>query len=95
MIYSLRVALIKRMKITRFQKSVLIAASRIPMGKTMTYKELAASIGKPSASRAVGAALHRNPLPIIIPCHRVVASNGPGGYSLGTATKKLLLFFKL
>ena len=94
-IYTLRVAIINKLKITRFQKDVLIAASRIPNGKTKTYKEIAKEIGRPGAWRAVGSALHKNPLPIIIPCHRVIASDGLGGYSLGLQLKKLLLALKL
>jgi len=66
---------------TPFQRSVLDATAAIPFGDVKTYKEIATSIGKPGASRAVGNALGKNPLPIVIPCHRVIASNkGLGGF---------------
>ena len=61
---------------TPFQQTVWQALQTIPYGTTATYGELAAGIGKPTASRAVGAANGRNPLPIIIPCHRVIGANG-------------------
>jgi O-6-methylguanine DNA methyltransferase len=70
--------------LTPFQQSVLQAAQRIPAGTVQTYGQVARAIGKPRASRAVGQALGRNPVPIVIPCHRVVASDGGlGGYSGG------------
>ncbi len=53
----------------------------IPYGKTMTYGEVAEAIGSPRASRAVGQANRNNPIPLVIPCHRVVGANGPGGFS--------------
>ncbi len=59
-----------------FQKKVLEAALNIPFGQVKTYGEIAESLGNRNAGRAVGAALGRNPMPILIPCHRVVASNG-------------------
>lgn len=61
---------------TPFQLRVWQALREIPYGQTITYGDLAKNIGKPSASRAVGAANGRNPLPIIVPCHRVIGSNG-------------------
>jgi len=61
---------------TEFEKSVLMAAFEIPRGKVSTYKRIAERIGKPRAFRAVGNALHKNPLAPIIPCHRVVRSDG-------------------
>ena len=71
-------------RLTPFQLSVLQAARRIPPGSVWTYGQVARTIGKPTASRAVGQALGRNPVPIVIPCHRVVASDGGlGGYSGG------------
>jgi len=71
-------------RLTSFQLSVLQAARRIPTGSVWTYGQVARTIGKPKASRAVGQALGRNPVPIVIPCHRVVASDGSlGGYSGG------------
>lgn len=80
--------------ITPFQKHVLEAASQIPFGEIRTYGEIAKSLGNVSASRATGAALGKNPMPIIIPCHRVVAANGLlTGYSAaeGIHTKQWLL----
>ncbi|MCX8207954.1 MAG: MGMT family protein [Methanothrix sp.] len=67
------------------------AVLRIPRGSTATYGDVAKIAGRPGAARAVGAALRRNPFPIMIPCHRVVASNGPGGYSQGIDIKLQLL----
>ena len=74
-----------------FQKKVLRYVSRIPFGKVKSYGEVAAGVGNPRASRAVGTANARNNLPLIIPCHRVVASNGLGGYGGGLWLKKKLL----
>jgi methylated-DNA-[protein]-cysteine S-methyltransferase len=69
---------------TPFQRSVLQTARRIPSGTVWTYGQVARAIGNPRASRAVGQALGRNPVPIVIPCHRVVTSDGGlGGYSGG------------
>lgn len=68
--------------ITEFQRRVLEETRKIPRGQFSTYSEIAKRIGKPNASRAVGQALRRNPIPIVVPCHRVVASDGTlGGYS--------------
>jgi methylated-DNA-[protein]-cysteine S-methyltransferase len=81
-------------RLTPFQQSVLQTARRIPAGTVWTYGRVAQAIGKPQASRAVGQALGRNPTPIVIPCHRVVASaGGLGGYSGGGGleSKRLLL----
>ena len=61
---------------TAFQQRVWSALRAIPYGETRTYGELAAAIGSPSASRAVGMANHHNPTPIVIPCHRVIGANG-------------------
>lgn len=82
--------------LTPFQVSVLEATRRIPMGSVMTYGEVAAAIGNPRSVRAVGQALGRNPVPIVIPCHRVVAAGGLGGFSGGggTGSKKRLLLFE-
>lgn len=75
-----------------FQRAVLTAISKIPFGETRSYAWVARAIGKPGAARAVGQALHTNPIPIIIPCHRVVASDGSlGGYGGGLPMKKKLL----
>ncbi len=79
-------------KITPFQHKVLKAVLTIPLGKTRSYKWVAQKIGSPRASRAVGQALNRNPFPLLVPCHRVVASDGKiGGYSKGESKKKNLL----
>jgi methylated-DNA-[protein]-cysteine S-methyltransferase len=80
--------------LTAFQREVLMAVSEVPPGEVITYRELAHRIGRPKAARAVGQALGRNPVPIVIPCHRVIASDGSlGGYSGagGIATKAALL----
>jgi methylated-DNA-[protein]-cysteine S-methyltransferase len=77
---------------TEFEKAVWHALMEIPYGETRTYKWLAEKIGKPNASRAVGQALSRNPIPIIIPCHRIIESDGTiGGYSGGIDIKRRLL----
>lgn len=77
---------------TPFQKKVWDALMEIPYGETVSYGELAKRIGHPGASRAVGGAVKRNPVPIFIPCHRVVRSDGSlGGYNLGVDMKKALL----
>ena len=67
---------------TEFQNLVWKEISKIPYGETMSYKEIAARIGHPNSARAVANACGKNPYPIIIPCHRVISSNGKlGGYS--------------
>ncbi len=77
---------------TEFQVRAWRALCRIPFGKTISYGQQAANIKKPKAFRAVGSANGKNPIPIIVPCHRVVASDGSlGGYSLGLKMKKQLL----
>jgi methylated-DNA-[protein]-cysteine S-methyltransferase len=77
---------------TPFQLSVLIALQEVPYGETISYGELARRIGKPKAYRAVGAANARNPLPIVIPCHRVIGSNGSlVGFGGGLDIKQKLL----
>jgi methylated-DNA-[protein]-cysteine S-methyltransferase len=81
-------------RLTDFQCRVLLATSRVPYGQLATYSEIAKRIGRPSASRAVGQALSKNPIPIVIPCHRIVASDGSlTGYSggKGVQTKAQLL----
>jgi len=81
-------------QLTPFQTSVLQTARRIPPGSVWTYGRVARTLGKPQASRAVGQALGRNPVPIVIPCHRVIGSDGGlGGYSGGGGleSKKFLL----
>nr|MBN2276141.1 methylated-DNA--[protein]-cysteine S-methyltransferase [candidate division Zixibacteria bacterium] len=76
---------------TPFQLKVLKRVAAIPYGSLATYGQIAAAIGNPGASRAVGSANARNRLPLVIPCHRVVASNGPGGYGGGLELKRRLL----
>ncbi len=77
---------------TPFQESVWNALREIPAGKTVSYTFLAEKIGKPKAVRAVGSAVGRNPICIIVPCHRVLASNGTfGGYVAGIQCKEFLL----
>ena len=76
---------------TDFQKSVFNNMKTIKYGKVLTYKELAAKIGKPKAYRAVGSACGANRIPIVIPCHRVVSSTGLGGFGGGLERKKFLL----
>jgi len=77
---------------TPFQKKVWNALQKIPYGETCFYQQIAEEIGKPKASRAVGNAIGANPLPIIIPCHRVIKKNGElGGYSGGEGIKEKLL----
>jgi methylated-DNA-[protein]-cysteine S-methyltransferase len=79
---------------TDFHKRIYAALLNVGWGKTTTYGALAAEVGTPDAARAIGQAMGRNPLPIIIPCHRVLASGGRiGGFSSpgGTTTKERLL----
>jgi methylated-DNA-[protein]-cysteine S-methyltransferase len=74
-----------------FTERVLRTLLKVPAGELTTYGRLAAKAGSPGASRAVGGAVGRNPIPIIVPCHRVVASNGIGGFGLGLDCKRTLL----
>jgi methylated-DNA-[protein]-cysteine S-methyltransferase len=77
---------------SEFQRKVLLAEHRIPRGWVSTYGRIARSLGMPNAARAVGTALSRNPVPIIIPCHRAVRSNGElGGFRGGLSMKRALL----
>jgi methylated-DNA-[protein]-cysteine S-methyltransferase len=77
---------------TPFQQRVWIELTRIPYGETRSYGQLAAAIGNPSAVRAVGGANGRNPISIIVPCHRVIGSNGTlVGYGGGLKRKRILL----
>ena len=77
---------------TPFQRKVWCALSDIPYGQAITYGELARRVGCPKGSRAVGQANHRNPLPILLPCHRVVGANGTlTGYGGGLELKEWLL----
>ena len=78
-----------------FTRKVLEELRRIPYGETRSYSEIAALTGQPKGSRAVGQAIKRNPIPIIIPCHRVMRHDGSlGGFSLGEKIKKRLLFLE-
>jgi methylated-DNA-[protein]-cysteine S-methyltransferase len=75
-----------------FRHAVLLATASIPYGRTATYREVATSAGRPAAVRAAGTALATNPLPIVVPCHRVVPSTGGlGSYRGGAAAKARLL----
>lgn len=77
---------------TDFEKSVWLVLREIPYGETRTYKWVAERIGRPGAVRAVGRALSKNPIPIVLPCHRVIESDGSiGGYSSGIEKKRRLL----
>jgi O-6-methylguanine DNA methyltransferase len=76
---------------TPFQREVWQELLRIPYGETRSYHEVARAIGEPLACRAVGGANSANPLALIVPCHRVVASHGLGGYAGGLALKRRLL----
>lgn len=77
---------------TAFQRTVWKRLQEIPYGETISYGELARRVGNPKASRAVGSANGKNPIPIVIPCHRVIASGGKlGGFGGGLPTKEALL----
>jgi len=77
---------------TEFERNVLVTTFRIPKGQVSTYKRIAEKIGKPRAYRAVGNALHKNPLAPIVPCHRVVKSDGTfGGEKKGAEARRYLL----
>lgn len=80
------------MRASDFQQAVWDALLGVPYGETIEYGTLAEAVGKPGAARAVGNALHDNPLLILVPCHRVLpASGGIGGYAAGEARKEWLL----
>ena len=74
-----------------FTVQVLMATRTIPYGATVTYATLAAMVGRPAAARAVGRALGANPVPVFVPCHRVVAAHGLGGFTSGVEMKRALL----
>jgi O-6-methylguanine DNA methyltransferase len=75
--------------VTEFERAVLLKAREIPRGEVRTYGWIAAEIGRPAAVRAVGTALRKNPVPLLIPCHRVVRSDGAvGEYALGGSEAK-------
>jgi len=78
--------------VSAFRQAVLEATARIPYGQVRTYGQVAAAIGRPAAARAAGQALHHNPLPLLIPCHRVVgAGGGLVGFGSGVEMKQRLL----
>jgi len=78
-------------KISDFEKLVYAAVKAIPRGEVRTYGWVAKRIGRPLAAQAVGNALHKNPFAPAVPCHRVVAQNGLGGFAGGLEKKKRLL----
>ncbi len=77
--------------LTPFEHSVLAATREIPRGRVVTYAALADRVGRPRAGRAVGNALAKNPIPLFVPCHRVVGKEGIGGFSCGRDVKVRLL----
>lgn len=80
---------------TLFQEKVLLAIQKIPFGQTESYKGIAELAGHPNAMRAVGSACKRNPFPLLIPCHRVISSNGEiGGFAMDLEIKRRLLEFE-
>lgn len=82
-------------QLSPFQKVVLAHLSSIPFGEVASYKEVAQQVGNEKAARAVGSACGRNPFPLLIPCHRVIAGDGsPGGFSLDFRIKLDLLAFE-
>lgn len=82
--------------ITPFQRRVLEATRKVPRGEVSTYAEIARRIGQPKAVRAVGQALRRNPVPIVVPCHRVIASDGTlGGYAGNLRDRRKIELLKL
>ena len=84
-----------RMEGTPFQLRVWQALQQIPYGSTRSYGELAALLGKPGASRAVGMACNKNPLLLIVPCHRVIGANGKlTGFACGLEVKRYLLLLE-
>ena len=80
------------LRVAPFHEQVLDALARVPYGVTTTYGALAREVGRPKAARAVGTVMNRNPIPIVLPCHRVVGANGSlTGYAGGLERKRLLL----
>ncbi|HZO97349.1 MAG TPA: methylated-DNA--[protein]-cysteine S-methyltransferase [Gaiellaceae bacterium] len=80
------------LRVAPFHEAVLAELARIPYGRTDTYGSLAAKVGRPRAARAVGTVMNRNPIPIVLPCHRVVGANGSlTGYGGGLHVKQALL----
>ena len=81
---------------SKFQKAVWEQLRKIPSGETRTYKEIAILIGRPNSARAVANACGKNPLPIIVPCHRAIRSDGNiGGYSRPGGVKKKINLLKM
>jgi len=77
---------------TAFQKTVWQTLRNIPFGELRTYQDIAAAVGNPKAARAVGMANHKNPIPLIVPCHRVIGSNGQlTGFASGLEIKQKLI----
>ena len=74
-----------------FEQEVWLALSAIPFGEVATYGDIASAVGRPLAYRAVGNANGKNPWPVVVPCHRVVAAHGLGGYGGGLDVKRFLL----
>ena len=84
-----------KIEISQFYKKALLEVAKVPYGETYSYSKIAQKLNNPKATRAVGTANARNPLPIIIPCHRIIAKNGKlGGYAGGLKMKKYLLEFE-
>ena len=80
------------LRVAPFPEAVLHELARVPYGRTETYGSLAAKVGRPRAARAVGTVMNRNPIPIILPCHRIVGANGSlTGYAGGLHVKRALL----
>ena len=80
------------LRVAPFHEAVLHELARVPYGRTETYGSLAAKVGRPTAARAVGTVMNRNPIPIILPCHRIVGANGSlTGYAGGLHVKRALL----
>ncbi len=80
------------LRVAPFNDEVLAALARVPYGLTTTYGALAREVGHPNAARAVGTVMNRNPIPIVLPCHRVIGANGSlTGYAGGLDRKRLLL----
>ncbi len=78
--------------VSPFTRTVLEATTEVPFGRLDTYRGIASRVGKPSATRAVGNALGRNPIPVVVPCHRIVRSDASlGGYTGGLQIKQRLL----
>jgi methylated-DNA-[protein]-cysteine S-methyltransferase len=80
------------LRVASFHEAVLHELARVPYGRTETYGALAAKVGRPKAARAVGTVMNRNPIPIVLPCHRIIGANGSlTGYAGGLQVKRALL----